>query len=321
MSQMKESGGRYGSHSGACKYHVGEFDDLWVANQKLQAANTPGLGYYVDRNINSSGDGLSWAKAFKTFKEAITQVNADYTNAGVISNGRNRVIFVAEGWYSETPTTLTASDVHIIGVAPGTHNSVVIYGSATAGGWNSPAGGPALTITGNNCTIANLGFFTHDTSYASLQLGAYHVFVYGQKIVNCNFVRDVFHGSKYGISTQGAENPLIENCDFSTSCLTAGIEIKSNGVNVPVNVRINNCRFIGTETGIIITSGHQTMVTNNWFIDDTTDRADTITVPCTNAGGGASSMFTGNYWKFSEANAVTGGSNPLMIDNFQLAAT
>ena len=101
--------------------------------QSVGGANTPGKIYYVDRNIGVSGNGESWGKAFKTFQEAITKVNADYTNTVAPSNGRNRWIFVGEGWYAETPSTLTANDVTIVGVAPGSHDSVVIYGVPVAG--------------------------------------------------------------------------------------------------------------------------------------------------------------------------------------------
>lgn len=302
-----------------------------AADAAINASKIAGLvaaakTYYVDRNVGASGDGSTWATAFKTFKEAITKVNSDYSTAALPSNGRNRMIIVGEGWYSETPSTLTASDVHILGVAPGTHDSIVIYGSATAGGWDITSAGPALFMQGSNNTIENIGLFTYDVLFPALQIGSaagdYGGAVAnsaGNKVVNCNFVRDVADGSIGGILVAAAEGPEIVGCRFSTSNKDYGIKIKSNGVVNPVGVHIKDCKFIGTETGIIKSAGSDVIVEHCIFMDDTTDRADAVTLPIANEGNQLIAI--DNYWEFSDANAITGGGDHLNINNNTLAKT
>ena len=296
-------------------------------SQGVGGAITPGAVYYVSRNVGASGDGKSWEKAFKTFKEAITKVNADYTAAAGNSKGRNAWIFVGEGWYAETPSTLTASDVTIVAVAPGSHDSTVIYGVPVAGTFSGIAGGPALQLTCSNCTIMNMGFYTSDVLYAAVQDGGAaadgHLSAvsnsYNNKFVNCSFIRDVADGELGGLDIASNEGPIIENCRFSTSCKTFGIRIRSNGVTNPVGVQIKDCKFVGTETGIIKSAGSDCIVEHCLFIDDTTDRADTITTPVTNEGNQL--ILIDNYWEFSDANAITGNGDHLNINNNTLAKT
>ena len=186
-------------------------------SQGVGGAITPGAVYYVSRNVGASGDGKSWEKAFKTFKEAITKVNADYTAAAGNSKGRNAWIFVGEGWYAETPSTLTANDVTIVGTAPGSHDSIVIYGVPVAGTFSGTAGGPTLTLNCSNCTIMNMGFYCSDPLYASIRDGANAsdadvstvLSAANNKIINCSFVRDVEDGELGGIDVASNEGPII----------------------------------------------------------------------------------------------------------------
>jgi len=306
--------------------------DLTKINQEVTHGNFPlekvlkdmagGLGedypaevYYVSRNVQATGDGLSWDTAFKTFGEAIAKVNANYALGTSLypSKGRNNIIFVGEGWYSEVPLTLSASDVHIIGVAPGHHDSTVLYGSATAGGYDTGAGGPALKVTGSNNTIANLGFFTYDNSYAAVQNGELAGANYGNKFINLSFVRDVADGQKYGILDYGADGTLIKDCYFSTSCKDAGVWSASDGVVNPVNLVVKDCRFVGTPIGIQINAGHNADIENNSFFDDTSDRADVVDTPIVVSG---TAFCFGNRGMTTIANLITGGGTINDINNF-----
>ncbi len=289
----------------------------------------PGNVWYVSRNVVASGDGKSWETAFLTVGEAIAQVNADYIVAVYPGRGRNTIIYVGEGWYGEVPLLLTANDVTIIGLAPGGHDPVVLYGSATAGGFDAGAGGPALTIRGANCTIQNMGFFTSDPLYPSVRIGGNASDAglnggvasspTGSVFKDCAWVRDVDNGSLGGLDVVCAEGPDILNCRFSTSCKDYGIQIRTNGVINPVGVRMVDCRFVGIPTGIDINNGSEAIVQRCLFIDDMTDRSGSITVPIANEGN--NTIAIENHWEFSEANAITGGGDHLMINNFQLAAT
>lgn len=294
----------------------------------LNYVSPPGNVWYVSRNVVRSGDGKSWEAAFKTIGEAIAQVNADYL-AGVAPDiGRNTVIYVSEGWYSEVPLVLTAYDCSIVGVAPGSHDSIVLYGSASAGGFDGASGGPALVIKGSNNSLINMGFFTHDPLYPSVRIGGHgsdgglnggYASVGGNLLMGCSFVRDVDDGSLGGLDVASNEGPYISNCRFSTSCMDYGIRIRSNGVTNPVGVRIVNGRFVGVPTGVDIVAGSDAIIEHNIFIDDMTDRSGAVTVPIANEGN--NTIAVENYWEFSEANAITGNGDHLMINNFQLAAT
>jgi len=271
--------------------------------------------YYVDRNVGVSGDGEAFDRAFLTIGEAVAAANADYT-AGANnprSRGRMRRIIVAEGWYSEVPLTLTAGDCHIIGVGPGGGDASVLYGSATAGGYDSSAGGPALKVTGSNVTIEHLGMFTYDNSYASLQLGALSGAVYSCKVLNCNFTRDQADGAVGGILCYDLDDTSIIGNFFSTSCKDYGLWSKTDGVNNPVNTVIWGNRFVGTPIGIEV-GGHNALCMWNMFYDDTSDRADTCDYPIVVDG---SAICWRNFSQgTTAAELVTGSGTILDIGNF-----
>ncbi len=295
----------------------------------LDMISPPGNVWYVTRNILVSGNGKSWDQAFKTIGEAIAQVNADYTANVPPIRGRNSIIYVGEGWYGEVPLLLTASDVTIVGLAPGSHDPVVLYGSATAGGFDAGAGGPCLTIRGANCTFRNMGFFTSDPLYPSVRIGGNGSDAglnggvasgpTGSIFINCSWVRDVNNGSLGGLDVVCAEGPDIIGCRFSTSCKDYGIQIRTNGVINPVGVRMVDCRFVGIPTCIDINNGSEAIIQHCLFIDDMTDRVGAVTVPIANEGN--NTIAIENHWEFSEENAITGNGDHLMVNNFQLAAT
>ena len=295
----------------------------------LDMISPPGNVWFVSRNVLVSGNGNSWDQAFKTIGEAIAQVNEDYTNNVPPIRGRNSIIYVGEGWYGEVPLLITASDVTIIGLAPGSHDPVVLYGSATPGGFDAGAGGPCLTIRGANCTFGNMGFFTSDPLYPSVRIGGNGSDAglnggvasgpTGSLFRNCAWVRDVNNGSLGGLDVVCNEGPDLIGCRFSTSCKDWGIRIRTNGVTNPVGVRIVDGRFVGTPIGVQSLNGSETIVQHNIFIDDMTDRAGAISTPITNEGNNLIAIE--NYWEFSDANAITGNGDHLNINNHTLAKT
>jgi hypothetical protein len=258
----------------------------------------PAQRYFVSRNVSGSKNGKSWDKAFLTLGEAITAVNAAYTLGDYNSNrGRNTVIYVDEGWYGEVGMTLTASDVTIMGVGPGSRiaDGTVLYGSATAGGFDAGAVVPALRITGSGCSMINMGFMNSASGlYPCVTLGTSGVTgPTDNAFYGCYFVRDVADAYTYAIEDYGNEGFKAENCYFSQSAKTGGILIASNGVVNPVNDRIVNCLFTGTPVGIHQTAGHNTIIKGNWFIDASDDRADTIDNPINVVA--TSAFATGNF--------------------------
>lgn len=320
MASFKKSKGRYGMHSGSGRFKNLQVDEnFWVQNQLINAANTPGTVYYVDRNHNlggSSGDGSSWDEAFLTITEAINAVNSDYTGAIKKSKGRNTVIFIAEGYYSEVPVTLTASDVTIIATAPGSHDSTVLYGSATAGGWDAPSGGPALTISGDNNTIYGLGFVTRSSGlHPAVRFADGGI---GNHLINCKITKDAADSCTYGIEDLGGAYNRITGCEFTISCKTAGIRLYS-ATNNSVQIIIEDCVFYGCPTGVLVdAAAHDAMIRNCTFLDDDSDTADTCDTPILN-NSGSSLIVRDCYSLKSTANLVTGLGTSYEANNFQLA--
>ncbi len=301
-----------------------EFEGV-VTAQGFNEILGPGKTYYVSRNTgNTTNNGLSWQNPFSTIALGIAALNAAYTAQRQINT-----LVIEEGWYAELPVTLTASDCLIMSIAPGNHDSTVLYGVPVAGVFSGVAGGYTLSITGSNNTIYGLGFFCSDPLYTAIRIGANASdpdsptasAPTGNAIINCSIVRDVADGELGGILDYGADGTLIKKCFFSTSCKDYGVKVATNGVVNPVNARIIGCEFVGTPTGIVLTATpHNTLIRGNIFRDDSSDRADTITLPVNNGGNATSTVCIENYWAFSDAAAVT-GNQAMMINNFQLATT
>jgi hypothetical protein len=264
----------------------------------------PAETYYVDRNTGASGDGKSLDNAFLTITEAVAQVNEDYS-AGASngkSRGRMRRIVICEGWYDEDPIVLTAGDCHIVGNAPGAHDSVVFFCSA--------GGGPALTVEGWNCTIEGVGLFVDDTDFYCLQIGGHtgdwrgQKQVAGTKVLGVNFVRNGFQASKGGLYFVDMDGIWIEGCFFSTSALDAGIRAYTDGSTNPVNPTIIGCRFIGCDTGILAdTTISGWTILHNVFLDDVTDRANASDNPLDITGTGIAAFNLAPHNTEAEFNA------------------
>jgi hypothetical protein len=276
--------------------------------------------YYVNRNNNgaaSSGTGRSLNDAYLTIGEAIAAVNADYTAAGILSRGRMRRIIVAEGWYSETGLTLTASDVMIISVATGSRiaDGSVLYGSATAGDFDAGAVTPALTITGSAVSVVGMGFMNSASGlYPCVSIGSS-----GSSgptdvgFFDCFWPRDVADAYTYALVDYGNEGMRVERCYFSQSAKTGGILIASNGVVNPVSDRISDSIFVGTPVGIHQTAGHNTLIKGNWFVDASDDRPDTIDNPLNIVA--TSAFATGNFAPMNTLAEFDAGSVAVTLGN------
>ena len=247
----------------------------------------PGNTYYVSRNVGASGDGKSWDDAFLTIGEAVAAVNLAFSQAQFPTRGRNTRIIVDEGYYIELPMTLTASDCHIVSAAPGTYDKTVLYGSSVAGTPTVDSGGPALTVSGSNCTIQGMGFFTHDVLHPALRLGANAgdpdtptvASITGTKVIDCAITKEIEDGQIGGILDYDIAGSLIDGVTFSTSCKDYAIKIASNGVVNPIDNIVRNCKVTGVPTGILQAAGHNAVYYDNRFMDDTSDTADTCDFP------------------------------------------
>ena len=279
----------------------------------------PGQKFYVSRNVGTSGDGKSWAGAFKTIGEGIAALNLAATNDRWLSpGGRNTVLYIDEGWYSETGLTLTASDCTIIATGPGSNiaDGTILYGSATQGGWDAGAVIPALRVTGSSVSIYNMGFMNSASGlYPCVTVGTQGSSGPVNNLFNgCFWPRDVVDAYTYGLEDLGNEGLRVENCYFSQSAKTAGVRIASNGVVNPVNDWILGCTFIGTPTGISQTAGHNIKIAHNMFFDSTDDRADVVDTPIVIEA--TSAFCWDNAGMTSKADLITGGGTINDIGNW-----
>ena len=244
----------------------------------------PGGVYYVSRNRGSGAqDGNSWATAFLTYSEAITEVNLQYSRAAYPTRGRNTLILIDEGWYSEVGITLTASDCTIESCAPGSNinDGTVLYGSATAGGFDAGAVVPTLRITGSSNQLINIGLMNSASGlYPCVTVGLQGSSGPSNNLFDgCFWPRDVADAYTFGLDDLSNEGTRVRNCYFSQSAKTAGMSINTNGVTNPVNNWIENSKFVGTPVGIYQGAGHNTRIVRNEFYDASDDRPDTIDNP------------------------------------------
>jgi len=284
----------------------------------INSMNTPGQKFYVSRNVGSSGDGSSWGQAFKTIGEGIAALNlANTLDRWLFPSGRNMVLYIAEGWYSETGLVLTASDCTIIAVSSGSRvaDGTILYGSATQGGWDAGAIIPALRITGSSVSIYNMGFMNSASGlYPCVTVGTQGSSGPVNNLFDgCFWSRDVADAYTYGLEDLSNEGTVVNNCYFSQSAKTAGVRINTNGVTNPVNNRVLDCLFVGTPIGISQGAGHNTIIRGNWFIDASDDRPDTIDNPTVVVA--TSAFATGNFAPNNTLAEFDGGSVMVNLGN------
>lgn len=289
----------------------------WLAEDVLGLPlTTPGKAYYVSRNVAVSGDGQSWDGAFKTISEGIAALNADYTAAAQPSKGRNQLLYIGEGYYSEVPISLTCNDARIVCIAGGHHDSTVFYGSGTAGSFAGTTTAPAITITGSNNLIFGLGVVNISSGLQpAIKLADGAI---SNQLINCTITKDVEDSVTYGIEDLGNAFTQIIGCEFTTSCKTAGVRMYS-ATNNGIQQQIKDCLFYGTPSGIIVdAASHQLLIQNNTFMDDTSDTADVVDTPILNNGGTYITV-RDNYAWTTTGNLVTGAGSSKEANNFQLA--
>ena len=143
--------------------------------------------YFVDSGVSASGDGLSWAGAFKTITEA----------AAVLETGDR--VFI-KGSFNEA-VTVDVAGVALIGAGTTSNQSL----------WTAPdTTSPCLTVAAAaDVVVSNLRFRPAVANAAVDLTGASHQF----QMYNCRIQGKT--GSRYGLKTDGAQaNVRIENCEF-----------------------------------------------------------------------------------------------------------
>ena len=233
--------------------------------------------WYVDKNsgLGSSGDGLSWDKAFLTVTEAIAAA------------GNYDIIFIGQGVYDEAtyPLVITQTGLKIIGAGSSGYN----WGPCSLKSSSSTE--TIMEIDASQVEIAGLGFNLYTDAKAGIVVGA-SATVYKTHIHDCFFGCSAAGnaegevGIAIGCDETGAQGSFdavdthVERCGFHylataaisvygtrtkiNDCMiwsnSSGIDFTATGVNRACNMAINNYLIArgGAGTGIKIASTEPT---------------------------------------------------------------
>jgi len=186
-----------------------------------------GDNYFLDSTISASGDGSSWAKAFKTIEEAI-----------LAATTRNDVINIAPGDYVPVASVnITTQGLTIRGPGGNDHqNRAMIY---TTEDFHT------MTINAHEVTIDGVAFSGPADTYDAIRIATTASY-YKVVIRNCRF--DGWSGEHaiYQGGTYDAPDLLIEHNHFR-SWDTAAIRIECTRAKV----RHNDIILEGSTSGII----------------------------------------------------------------------
>lgn len=238
---------------GNSTYAVGTY-----IQQALNQRNVRPLEYvrYVDPNVQYSGDGRSWDKAFKTITEGIAAMND--------LSGKGATLLIRPGLYLEVPPIVLSSNDCLI-QAVGLPEDTILFGTGTAGAV-AASSDHLLVITGGNNQIDGLALYNHKNDKACIKFddtgGGYHGSF--NKITRCYFSPQSQDGVGYGILYAGGNaNQILGNIFYGAK--TAALVLTGNTGN-PVRNIIEGNHFVGTAIGINITSAnYNTLIKQNWF--------------------------------------------------------
>lgn len=250
---------------------------------------TDGNTWYVDGDQSASGDGTTWAEAFKTIQEGVDAASYNdivYIKAKTITD------------YTGDPTSYaetiiipyTASNLALIGVSRG----------RTQGGLpqiKKGAGSTALlTIRAPGCLIMNLGFNGASSTGGGILLDDDYAAkaAFGTSIVNCHF----------------------KNCVCTTKTANSGGAIYTTTAGNAWQLLVSGCRFYKNEVDICL-RGTGTTVPQDWVIEDCIFSGPAASVNCNlflkGGGSGVNGVHINNC-VFPELPALSSGDTARFAD-------
>ncbi len=225
---------------------------------QLRTGEQPGNLYCVDPNVATTGDGLTWATAFKTMAEAFA----------VIVSGDTILV---RGNVREQLTTPTgAADVTIMGVGtkPRHADTHPLNGEKATATWKLPAAGstnnPLLIIRNPGWRIENILFAAHASNYAlrlernavedATEQDASHL-----QVIGCRFA-----SGAGGISdTGGCYNVTVKDCCFQALTAYCILGVGNIGAGQGRWHLLNN-QFTGFTNGVKI-AAYESVIKGNCF--------------------------------------------------------
>lgn len=263
--------------------------------------------FYVDGNVVSSGNGLSWTSAFKTLAEGLVAAHAYMSTSGNRAWAHRATVYACGDNLTENLVIL-AEKTDVIGVG-------------TTSGWDKAGlDGNHVPVTTNTwaCRFYNF-YFTATTAGIIWDLTAPS---HGIKFYNCYFDgRGAAHTR--AIRATVVQQMDIVGCKWFTSTAnftTAAIEI---GAGNAFGLNIKDNRIVGS-LGVVINAsttavGGALYVDNNIInaagltIDDNSDLAIVTNNRCISAGAYAAD--TTHDFNLAKAcnNVVTGNNDTKMV--------
>jgi len=187
-----------------------------ISGSGIQFPNPTGaMDYFVDLNISTSGDGLSWSTAFSTIAAAITASN---TSIGLTANRwwarRNRIFVLGDG-ITESLTVLPEK-CDIIGLGSDLYPFPRVIGTHT------------IAVAKVSCRFINMGFQATGTGDLFVIPAGCH----GLQFLDCTFTAATAGNTKCLEITDSA-HVLINGCKIitpagavTTSIFAVGIAIE-----------------------------------------------------------------------------------------------
>ena len=219
--------------------------------------------WYVDCEVEQSGDGTSWAEAFKTLQEAL-EYNP-LTQVGNQDLGENNEIWVAEGIY-KPDEPLNDNDqnahfrfklvnrVHLYGGFRGKEvdypgetlreerdwiiNETILSGDVDDDSQLNSGNSNCILKSLNTNNFVTLDGFTITGGYGSLDGAGFRKLYGAAEVKNCRFYRNI-NGASGGGLYNGSGELSISNCIFEDNKAFYGGGL----YNESGNVSISNCIF------------------------------------------------------------------------------
>ena len=284
----------------------------WLNEMSQLAPRDPRYFRYVDSSVSSSGDGKSWANAFKTVTEGIAAIN-DLA-------GYRPTLFIAPAFYIEKASAIeeiTANDWMIY--TPYTPEGTVLFGSGTDGSVSASTE-HLLRLKSANGIIKGLTLYNHVNTKSCIYIDtdAAATEGFGNIIDGVHFSPQAQDGFQYGITIAGGACNRIQNCFFE-GAKDAGIYMYSN-LNNPSRNTISGNIFRGTDNAVYINAACYDLLFehNTCLIGDLSGEGMTNAIDATAGYSAGKTIVAHNYFEQADwATAVTnaGAGTFVNIDN------
>jgi hypothetical protein len=208
-----------------------------------------GEDYFVDGNVATTGDGLSWATAFLTLAEAITASNASIALAHNRWWARRNRIFVCGDQEIDEDLTILPEKCDVIGYGSDLYPFPRILGNHTIAATRPTAGSASA------CRFINCGFTDTD---GTADVFAVPAGCHGLQFIGCTFTPKAGGSAGKALEITNCAHVRIIDCNIvvgdgsMTNIFASGISIE--GTSAIHDLRIENCHITATE-GITIANG------------------------------------------------------------------